>query len=147
MTDDQRRAHADVQPGSVLEFAGYQLARSIGNRHQTLNEQSRNAGNQFHDGSHLYAQHQNLGQFVTGKHPYQAPHYDAQKQRLAQQAKAFLQTFGINLYLVHAGYLIQHLVDGQGKGYKPRTKRLGNGYAIHLLVKALKLLRCHICND
>ena len=96
MTDDQRRAHADVQPGSVLEFAGYQLARSIGNRHQTLNEQSRNAGNQFHDGSHLYAQHQNLGQFVTGKHPYQAPHYDAQKQRLAQQAKAFLQTFGID---------------------------------------------------
>ncbi len=64
MTDDERRAHADVQSLGSAELACDEAARGIAYRFQSLDEKHSDARDEFHNGTHLDSESEYVGYAV-----------------------------------------------------------------------------------
>ena len=53
MPDDEGRGHADIELLVGSELLGYEFACSLGDRFETFDEESGDAWDEFHDGTHL----------------------------------------------------------------------------------------------
>ena len=145
VADDQGRTHADVQTGILTEFAGYHLARGIGNGAQTFDEQSRDARNQLHDGSHLDTQSEDtrnaVHQFLpvlAGQCADAASHQYAEEERFAQDAEFLLHALRVDIQFVEPRNQVERLVDEDGERHEPLAERLRDGDAVHLIIEFLE---------
>ena len=93
-----------MQTGILTEFAGNHLARGVGNGAQAFDEQSRDAGNQLHDGSHLDTQSKDarndVHQFLpvlAGQCADAASHQYAEEERFAQDAEFLLHALRVDI--------------------------------------------------
>ena len=94
VTDDESRGHADIETVSTLELAGDEIAGGLADGAQTLDKEHGDTGYELHDGTHLDAEAENIGDMVDDRAPAIAgeaaddyTHYHTEEKRLAQEAE------------------------------------------------------------
>ncbi len=132
MADYKSRAHADAQAVGPLKLAGNQAAGSVGDRFQTFDEEHRDARNQFHDGSHLDAKAEDIGNLVDNLAPgltRQAanadPDYDSKEQGLAEHTEFLFNPSASISSLFMPGILSSTQFTPIANGTNPAQKGCG----------------------
>ena len=138
MTDDEGGAHADVHLLAV-ELLLHHLLSLLADRHQTVDEELGDTRNQLHDSTHDDAKRENrLGSvaipFLHAEGSDEGAHDDTEDERFAQHAELLLQSFGVDVELREARYLVQEPVDTDGKGHEALAERLRDADAVELIV-------------
>ena len=105
----------------------------------------------FHDGAHLDAQAEDVGNLVdeftavlATEGTDDAAHENTEEKGFTQQAELLFHAFGVDVEPVEAGNAVEPFVDESGKGYESLAEGLGNGNAFHLVVESLELVGCEV---
>ena len=158
MADNQCGAHAYMD-GLAMELTVDDLLRLVGNRHQTINKQLRDARDELHHGAHSHTEEEdvlhNLHHAIGRRRPCghvghesvevahvvdmchcsnDATNNHTEHQWLTQHAKLLLQSLGINIELVKTGNLVEQPANDNGKRRKALTERLRHGDAGQVVV-------------
>ena len=151
MTDDQSGRHADIELLVGAELLGDEFARGLRDGLQALDEERGDAGDEFHHGAHLDAQTQSGGNVVHHSLPAlagQTADDDAdehtQEERFAEEAELLLHALRVDVHLVDAGHVVEHLVDGDGKRHEALTEGLGDADALHAGIEFLEAFGAHV---
>ena len=139
MTYHEGRRHTDIHLLSSPLLL-YHLLGLLGNRLQTVDEEFRDAGYQFHHGTHGHTEEQHFLDIHLGHSTNQGTHDDTQHDRLTEYTELLFQAIGIDIKFREAGNPVEQPVDADGKGRKALAERLGNRDTVHIVVVALELL-------
>ncbi len=154
MPDDECRGHADIELLVGSEFLGYEFACSLGDRLETFDEESGDAWDEFHDGSHLDTQSEG-GRDVVDEFlcvlACEASDDDAdddtEEERFSEESESFFHPLSIDVELVEARNTVEHLAYADGDRCEALTERLRDGYAFHARIEFLEFLGGHVCKD
>ena len=145
MTYHEGRRHTDIHLlASPLLL--YHLLGLLGNRLQTVDEEFRDAGYQFHHGTHGHTEEQHFLDIHLGHSTNQGTHDDTQHDRLTEYTELLFQAIGIDIKFREAGNPVEQPVDADGKGRKALTERLRDGDSIHIIIILLEFIGSQVCH-
>ena len=111
MADDERRTHADMDL-LTIELLGDDLFGLVGDRHQTVDEELRDARDELHHRTHRHTEEEHVLKDLEGTERLVVAHMshggddhandDTENQGLTEHAELLLQTLGIDVELVEA---------------------------------------------
>ena len=130
----------------AVELTLDHLLRLLGDGFQTLDKETGDTGNEFHNGTHRDSQKENLLDIELSQTTDEGTNNDAQHQRFTQHAELLLQAVGIDIQAVEAWNHIKRFADNQGKRHKALTERLRDADALPLWIVFLELVGCKVCH-
>ncbi len=151
MSDDEGWGHADVELLVCPEFLRYKLACGFGDRLKAFDEETCDARDKLHDGTHLDTESEGgrdvVDEFLSVlacKASDDDADDDTEEERFAEDAEFLLHTLSIDVELVEARNTVEHLTNADGDRCEALTERLWDGYTLHARVELLELLCRHV---